>query len=60
MRDRISPEFLDVLKSAFEEWEDEVNRADLAIATKQTYTQHPKRFIMWIVGEYHLPPPPRE
>ena len=57
---RITPELLDELIAALERWELAVDEADLSIRTKHTYVQHPRRFVRWLAGEYHLPPLPEE
>ena len=40
------------LRSALDQYEDELRKAGKARNTVTTYVQHPERFINWLVGDY--------
>ncbi len=58
MASRINPSLLKDIRWALEKWEeavDSVDDAQMTPTTKNTYKDHPGRFVRWLAGEYDLP-----
>lgn len=49
---RISADALQEVRSALEEYREEVESTDLADSTKETYTLHAENFVRWLADEF--------
>jgi uncharacterized protein with HEPN domain len=49
---RLSPEVIQQVRAALQEYEREVEAANLARTTKDTYLLHASNFVRWLAGEF--------